>query len=369
MRILQLTPHYQPDIGGVERHVQAISTGLARRGHQVTVATMRADIRRPTADHRDGVRVLRFPSVGVGAAYRVPPRLLFYLRRAGEAFDIVHAHNYHAPLTPLAAALTPERLIVTPHLNDRPHSRFARVLHRPYAVIGGASLRRAQTVICVSQAERDRLIERFRTPVERLIVAPNGVDTTCFGGRPERATRDPRLLLVVGRLQAYKRVERIIAALAYAPPDYHLTIVGDGPERPRLEGDARARGVADRVTFTGAVSDTRLAEWYARASVLVNVSEAEAFGVTIIEALASGCQVVCSAIPAFRDLADRFPRSVSLVGDDAPQALAAATRAASQRAPVSEDLSAFSWDAVVTRLEGIYADLHDRSLALVHGAV
>jgi glycosyltransferase involved in cell wall biosynthesis len=351
MRILQITPHYYPQRGGVERHVQSISEGFVAHGHEVAVITMAMP--GATATERiNGVRVYRLMVIGPTPAYHVPPGLGGCLANS-QGFDVIHVHNYHAAMLPIVAALTPRRLVVTPHLNDQPHSRMAGLLHVPYALVGGWSLRQADAVVCVSAAERARLMSRFGLRPEDVTVIPNGVDLASAGrARPEQ--RDPALLLVVGRLQAYKGVDRAIATLAALPVTYRLVIVGEGPCREALQAQAERLGLASRVTFTGAVSDDELTGWYQRAGVALNMSSAEAFGITVVEALAHGCRVVCSDIPAFRDLAAQMPAHISIVPADRADAVAAAALEAAQAPASMADVSNYSWSKIVTRLLALY---------------
>ncbi|MBX0326317.1 glycosyltransferase family 4 protein [Oscillochloris sp. ZM17-4] len=353
MKILQITPHYYPQRGGVERHVQSISEGLAAHGHEVAVLTMAAPGSGGAVEEIGGVLVFRLLATGPAPAYHVPMGLLSCLGSSG-GYDIIHVHNYHAALLPIVAALAPQRMVVTPHLNDRPHSRLAELLHVPYRLIGGWSLRRARAIICVSEAERERLIGRFGLRASVATVIPNGVDIA-RAMRGETEARDPRQLLAVGRLQAYKGASRAVAAMADLPSGYRLTIIGTGPCHNDLQRQAQALGVADRVELIGEVGDTALSSWYRRSGVVLNMSSAEAFGITVIEALAHGCRVVCNDIPAFRDLASRFPANIALVdAARAPSVAAAARQAADTPAPCA-DVSVFSWEHIVGQLLSTYA--------------
>jgi glycosyltransferase involved in cell wall biosynthesis len=172
--------------------------------------------------------------------------------------------------------------------------------------------------------------------------------------------RDPYLLLAVGRLEPYKRVHWAIEVLEELPPVYRLVVVGDGPARPSLERSAQDHGVADRVTFVGQVSEEDLAVWYRRAKVLVNLSTAEAFGLTALEALSAGCRVVCSDIPAFRELSARFSNWISVVRNNhlplLPSVIEAAARHADLEPP---DLIEFSWSRAVDSLLILYRRLTD----------
>ena len=354
MRILQITPHYYPQRGGVERHVQSISEGLVAQGHDVVVITM-AMPGAVAAERINAVPVYRLRAVGPTSAYHVPLSLADCLLNCPN-FDVIHVHNYHAAMLPMVAALAPGRLVITPHLNDRPHSRIAGLLHMPYSVVGRWSLRRARAIVCVSAAERARLLSRFGLRPECITVIPNGVDIAGASGT-HAIQRDPTLLLAVGRLQAYKGVDRAIAALTRLPAAYRLVVVGEGPCRADLQAHAERLGVAGRVTFVGAVSDDRLAGWYRQASVMLAMSSAEAFGITVIEALAHGCRAVCNDIPAFRDLAAQMPTHISIVLGDCAKEVAAATVRATQTPTVEADLTPFSWDQIVERLMMLYAEV------------
>jgi glycosyltransferase involved in cell wall biosynthesis len=354
VRILQVTPAYYPAIGGVERHVQALSECLVAQGHDVVVATMSPRGQRPADEIIAGVEVRRFAAFGVGEAYRVPRGMGAYLRRERDRFDVIHVHNYHAAMIPLVAAFGGQPLVVTPHLNDRPHSGFARLLHYPYALIGRWAVHRASAVICVSEAERERVVSRLNVPRARTVVMPNGFDERRLR-RPATSDREHGLILSVGRLQAYKRVEAALDALAALPDAYRLVVAGDGPHRAELEAYARARGVAERVEFKGRVTDEELASLYGRAQVVVNLSAAEAFGMTVLEAVAAGCHVVCSDIPAFRDLADEFPGWVTTTSVEDRETVAAAIRAAAgSTGTAPANLSSFTWTAIAGRLAKLY---------------
>ena len=77
-----------------------------------------------------------------------------------------------------------------------------------------------------------------------------------------------------------------------------LVIVGDGPDRSRLERHAEASEPGWPVHFTGRISDSMLDRWFAHAKIVTSASDHEAFGLTLAEGLASGARVVASAIPA-----------------------------------------------------------------------
>ncbi|HUI72870.1 MAG TPA: glycosyltransferase, partial [Spirochaetia bacterium] len=99
----------------------------------------------------------------------------------------------------------------------------------------------------------------------------------------------------VGRLVSLKRFEDVIEAfpaVAESAPELTLRIVGDGPERSKLEKHAEASGVADRIRFLGQVTEP--ARELAMSRVFVSTSAVEGFGMAIVEALAAGTPVIAA---------------------------------------------------------------------------
>jgi glycosyltransferase involved in cell wall biosynthesis len=360
MRILQVTPGYAPELGGIERHVQDVSEALAWLGHDVVVVTMTADARLPRHEVVAGVEIRRLPAIGP-RDYRLPLGLAHYLRQ--QRFDIVHAHNYHALPMLLAAMACGARCIVSPYYHGHGHSRTADLLHGLYRPVGRAALRRAGGIVCLSESEADLVAGRLGIARADITVIPSILALPADAAVPtsQRPAGTSRTILSVGRLEAYKRLDRAITALPYLPKDYRLMIVGEGAERPRIERLVAAPGLADRIHLLGRVDDGELAGWYEQAQLAITFSEAESFGRTIVEALAHGCQVVCGDIPAFRDLAAIYPETITLVAPDARDQEVAALIAAAAARPWSPlDMRRYSWRSVAEELLRVYARTYNR---------
>ena len=257
----------------------------------------------------------------------------WHLHRAQEQYDVIHVHSYHSLSASGSSAAVSRPVVTTPHYHGTGHSRFRASLHRPYRPVGRRLLGRSELIIAVSNPEAELIADHFPTLTERVRVVPNGVTLAPLLQAGQTAQTDPHLLLVVGRLETYKRVDRVIEALDGLPPEVTLAIVGNGPARPALEAMASAPQRRGRVRFLGRVSDAELAKLLVEASVLVSASQHEAFGLTVVDGLAAGASVVASDIPAHRDL-------LRVVAPDAPlevtdtddlQALRAAVRRGLER--------------------------------------
>jgi glycosyltransferase involved in cell wall biosynthesis len=358
MRILHVTPGYFPELGGVERHVQDVCEGLVRLGHEVAVVTMTNNALLPRHELIAGVEVHRLSAIGP-QAYRLPLGLLAFLRQ--HHFDLVHAHNYHALPMLLTAFACGSRCVISPYLHGHAHSPTADLLHQFYRPFGQLALRQAAQIVCLSDGEADLVMRRLGIARTKIVVIPSIVPSivdvpsdAMDRSDHERASTE-QLLLCVGRLEAYKRVDRAILALAHLPENYRLAIIGDGAEKSRLERLVVAHGLTQRVQLLGRMSDAALERYYRMAHAVITCSEAESFGRVVVEALAYRCHVICSDIPAFRDLASDHPQSVTLVHSGMPdQQLAALIESIAARPTVRADVQRYSWQSVTAQLMSVY---------------
>jgi rhamnosyl/mannosyltransferase len=132
---------------------------------------------------------------------------------------------------------------------------------------------------------------------DRTVVVPLGVDPDRF--RPgARKPAGPPTVLFVGQMRHYKGVDDLLAAMRAVPAPARLRLAGDGPMRARWEALGRSLGLGERVEFLGQVPDEALPALYRSADVLVlpSTSRAEAFGMVLLEAMASGLPCVTTEV-------------------------------------------------------------------------
>ncbi|MAF66999.1 MAG: hypothetical protein CMJ84_15250 [Planctomycetes bacterium] len=238
---------------------------------------------------------------------------------ATSPFDLVHLAHLPVPRRlPLPYSLTIHDLRDL-ELAHTPLSR--RLVARN--VIGKA-VEGAARVIAVSETVREDLLARFRIGGERVLVVPNAADHLPL---PPRALRPDAPILHVGHVERRKNIELLLRALAI-DPDLPPLLAAGAPkagEDERLLAVARELGVADRVTFAGAVDDDELARLYARAACVALPSLLEGFGIAALEAQRAGVPLCVSDTPALREVAGP---SVPTFAPDDPAACARALRAA-----------------------------------------
>jgi glycosyltransferase involved in cell wall biosynthesis len=217
-------------------------------------------------------------------------------------YDAVHAHWFVPQGLSLAAAskfaVGRMRLVCTAHGSDVSALRGAL-----WSSVRRWIASRCDHVVTVSDTLRNSLVaEGCQT--DNLSVIPMGVNLE-GGFVPDGRKRADAEVLFVGRLVAVKGLDVLIRAMPQiraTHPAARLSIVGDGPERPRLEGMVNSLRLASCVDFLGAVEQSGLVEYYRRVTLLVLPSLEEGFGLVVVEALGCGCPVVASDLPAVRDI-------------------------------------------------------------------
>ncbi|MBB2942565.1 glycosyltransferase involved in cell wall biosynthesis [Actinoplanes lutulentus] len=364
MRIGVVSNAYHPDIGGVETHVRRLCAGLTAAGDDVEVITQHAA---RSVENIDGVLVRRFPLTVPAGNYRFSLPLLRWLRTHAETYDVLHAHSYHA-LAALCAALGNSRtpLVFTPHYHGTGHTRFRAALHRLYRPLGRTILNRSSAIVCVTAAERELLIRHFPEVADRTVVIPNGTDP-----RPAASAvpGQVRRILCVGRLEQYKRVDRVIRAMAHLGPEHRLDVVGTGPAGAQWRQLAARLGLAGQVVFHGRLDDATFASCLAQASAAVSASAHEAFGMSVADALAAGLPTVAAPIPAHQEVARLAGDGVWLRyadPDDEADLAAAMIEATSTGRKRPATLP--TWDHVVRGIRDVYTAVASKPVAAA-GAV
>jgi glycosyltransferase involved in cell wall biosynthesis len=159
---------------------------------------------------------------------------------------------------------------------------------------------KSRPVITVSESTRRELQE---LGIQDAVIAPNGVDFNRFT-RETKYLKKNCTITCIGRIKKYKRLDVAIHAVAQLKkdfPDIELIIAGSGDDLDRLKAIAVETGIAGDVTFSGFVSEEEKVCLYSEATVVVNTSLKEGWGLTVIEANACGTVVVATDVPGLRD--------------------------------------------------------------------
>ncbi len=394
MRIAHIVCSYPPYYSGMGNVVFETVSRLAARGHDVEVFTpgvyeakeIKSSTSTPETEHTpelqskvDYAHRLQ-PSLSYGNAARMPQ-----LQHELDSFDLVHLHypffgtanlvrrwKLHNPDTPL---------VITYHMDARGPG-WKGLVFKYYSqfwmpkILSSADLLIGSSFDFVHASQAAPLFEKNK---EKWVELPFGVDTDRFQPRekPQELfdmldfdSTYPTILFVGGMDEAhyFKGVPVLLRALRLLRQRETLPqalFVGDGKLRQSFEQQARAFGVQDKVRFLGYTPDDLLPAIYNMADVLVlpSLHQGEAFGMVLLEAMASGVPVIASNLPGVRSVAED---GGAIVPPNDPLALAEtiegffATRIHREtwRVKVRDvAIQKYSWDRIITVLESEYSKL------------
>jgi glycosyltransferase involved in cell wall biosynthesis len=223
------------------------------------------------------------------------------LLRWAHRHGITHIHEHFGNPTALVAMLMKRYGSVT----------FSISVHGPdiFYTVDSAMLpdkvREASFVRCISHYCRSQImriseVERW----DRFHIVRCGIDPELYTPRPEPGNAVAELLCV-GRLTPAKGQHILIEAcamLSKAGVPFHLTFVGDGPDRESLKSYAQSVGLESKITFTGALGQDKVRGHYDRADIFVLASFAEGVPVVLMEAMAKEIPVISTRITGIPEL-------------------------------------------------------------------
>ncbi|WP_284975505.1 glycosyltransferase family 4 protein [Arthrobacter sp. efr-133-TYG-104] len=343
--------------GGAEQYMHQISRRWVQNGVQVTWFTGR-DSGQAAEDVIDGIRILRG-----GGPLSIYGQAALKMLRGGANYDaVVDCQNGIPFFSPLFLPRTTPIVQVVHHVHQE---QFRTKFSPPMAAVGrflesaGAKTVYGQrSIVAVSPSTRLELRKLgFSGPIH---VVPNGsIDIPPLVA--ERATEPT--IAVVSRLVPHKRLDLLLGQFAVAVrtvPKLRLDLVGDGPERSRLQQLAMDLGLDDAVTFHGYQPDAVRDELLGRAWLTASTSASEGWGCSVIEAAAWGVPCLAIRVPGIRDsvvegrtgwLVDA-PREFANAMIDAVWALAAPRTASVMAAECREWAGCFTWDRSARLLTG-----------------
>ena len=362
-----------PTYGGSGAVATELGIALAERGHEVHFITYRQPFRLPSFLPR-----IFFHEVDVGRypLFEFPPYDLALAVRMHEVvlthgLELLHCHYAipHAASAWIAREMLREtnqdvHLITTLHGTD-----ITIVGQDPsFYPITKFSIEKSDRITTVSQYLRDETCRAFGCEGPAIEVIHNFIDPTVYNRglyppllKKEFGASKP-ILMHVSNFRTVKRVRdviRIYAEVNRQLPSV-LVMIGDGPDRPAAEEEARTLGVEENVSFLGKLD--QIAPLLAAADLFLLPSQSESFGLSALEALASGVPVVGTdggGLPeVVRDGETGF---LCGVGDVAGMAAASLEilrdkkRWAEMSRRAAEDArERFSRDAIVTKYESLY---------------
>ena len=369
-----------PTYGGSGAVATELGIALAHRGHEIHFITYQQPFRLPSFLPR-----IYFHEVDVGRypLFEYPPYDLALAVRMHEVvlahkLDLLHVH-YAIPHA-TSAWMAREMLAKV-----RPDIKVLTTLHGTDITIVGQdpsfhaitkfSIEKSNGLSAVSKYLRDETQSVFGCSACRIDVIPNFIDPSVYDrSRYEPQLRDQvngdKVLMHISNFRAVKRVRDVVGIYARVAKEVPsvLVMVGDGPERIDAEQEARRLGVQDRVFFLGKLE--AVAPLLASADLFLIPSQSESFGLSALEALATGVPVVGSHVGGLPEVVrDGETGALCAVGDVEGMSAAAIRlhtddahwHAMSTRA-AADARARFSLDQVVAQYEAFYVDALGDSL-------
>ena len=336
MHIAFFTNYYHPVVNGVVRSVASFRENLMQQGHNVFVFAQ-ADV----AYKDNEPFIFRYPSLplplgDISAAIPVSPfvdQLLPILK-----LDVIHTH--HPVLLGQTAARKATELdlplVFTFHTQYWEYTHYVpfpqeiiqdflkNAVHRWLREF----MQKCQHIIIPSESLKEILVRDYGLH-ERYSVIPTGTNLEPFLNadgkalRAEKGWQEEKVLISIGRLAPEKNWDTLLHAFANIHtehPSVRLVLIGDGPAKQSLESLAAELGIADRVTFTGAVPFEEVPRYLKAADAFAFASVTETQGLVTIEAMAAGLAVVAVDGPGTRDIVDHGKQGFLVKND--PVALA-----------------------------------------------
>lgn len=346
-RVVMLTETFHPETGGGETQARTVARGLRASGIQVELITRRTDPTLPPETSVEGVPVHRVGPAGPGQfrKWGLVLTALLALLHLRRRYDVLLVCGYRVLGIPavVAGLLSRKPCVLKADSQGELSGRFLdpglarlRLRHDRLPVsallwVRNRLLRRADRFVAMSGVIEQELLAHG-VAAQRIARIPNSVDTATFSpvdaaekralrirlGLPER----PRVVIYTGRLVTTKGLPSLLRAWRTAVathPDALLLLVGAGGLglqncEEALRAYVAHHGLQDSVRFTGPVDNVH--EYLQASDVFVFPTQREAFGISVIEAMACGLPVITTTVDGLRDIVHPGKDALAIPADD-----------------------------------------------------
>ena len=288
-----------PLAGGAEIYFQEIFKRIVKIGHSVTQLAVQFD-NAAEQETIDEIKILRIGTKNTFnfAVYRELPHLL-----EQDSYDIViddlNKIPFYSPWITKKPVLALMMHLFRKSIFSEVSIPFASYVYLTESLIPWCY--KNNYFAALSESSKQDLIKMGIKP-NKIVTIPPGIDLAQY--KPNYVLKEKNLIIHTGRLKKYKSVDHLLLAtqkLSQKRNDFKVVIIGDGDDLPRLKDMTKKLAVEKYVTFTGYIPESEKLTYYQKATVLVENSIKEGWGMIVIEANACGTPVVSARSPGLRD--------------------------------------------------------------------
>jgi phosphatidylinositol alpha-mannosyltransferase len=365
LKIAMLFSSDASSAGGVQEHVYHLSKGLEKKGHHVAVFGTGKNIL-PFSNYQSVGQVFPVPSLNGNWGNILLPysdKKIDALVRNTD-YDLWHIHEPYLPAFSWQIIKeSPLPKVATFHTAWNNNSVLN--MFNPFLpLFKNTFSKNVEGAIFVSEIVRKRWRHLCaRRVFQRKII--HGVDREIFYPLEYKTDRNRISILFLARLVSRKGPQYLLKAmieLIKKYPDIRLDVVGDGMDRQKFEQFANEKKIKDNVFFRGEIVGDKRVSYYQRADIFCAPYADEAFGLTVLEAMACGCPIVGFKNESFKEMLKNYPGQNLLVKQKDVKALTKALEKLIVDDGLRKELSdwcvkesqKYGWDRIITETEVFY---------------
>ncbi len=240
---------------------------------------------------------VHFPTAFPALTGKPTPGRLVAIAKAMASYDLILTYNWGAMNAVMAHTVFAEALKLPPliHHEDGFNEDEVTELKSTRNWYRRIALGRTHSLVVPSRVLEKIALETWKFPRARVVRIPNGIDTKSFARKPNPGSfrvvkrEGERWIGTLAGLRPVKQLDMLVRAAAQLPEEWHLVILGDGPEKETIRSVAEELEVSHRVHLPGAVSDP--ASLIGMFDIFALSSKSEQFPLSVVEAMAAGLPV------------------------------------------------------------------------------